>query len=177
MKKLLLLATVILLTYGSCKEISQLTHFYIDYTNDVTIPPIIYVGTPYDVWTPYMPTNSDELFSNNNTSSGLIEEILLTEMKMIVTSPASQSFDFLKSIDIYMSSDSITETKIAWNNDIPQTGLSTVELETTDDDLQVLIKTEEYKLRCRLIVRDEISDSTVIEILSTFFVDAKLLGI
>lgn len=177
MKKLLLLATVILLTYGSCKEISQLSHFYIDYKNDVTIPPVIYVGIPYDVWTPYIPTNSDELFSNNNTSSGLIEEIILTELNIDIASPPSQSFDFLQSIEIYMSSDSITETKIAWNNDIPKTGLLTVELETSDDDLQVFIKNEEYKLRCRLIVRDSISDTTVLEIRSTFFVDAKLAGI
>jgi|FLOH01.1.fsa_nt_gi hypothetical protein len=177
MKKLLILATVILLTYGSCKEISQLSHFYIDYKNDITIPPVIYVGTPYDIWTPYIPTNSDELFSKNNTSSSLIEEILLTELNMDITSPSSQSFDFLQSIDIYISSDSVTETKIAWNNDIPKTGLSTVKLETSPDDLQNFIKKPVYSLRCRLIVRDQISDSTNIEILSTFFVDAKLAGI
>ncbi len=177
MKKLFLLVTVVLLTYGSCKEISELTHFYIDYKNDVTIPPIYFVGTPFDIWTPYIPTNSDDLFSSNNTSSGLIEEIILTELKMNIASPESESFDFLRTIEVYISSDSINEVKIAWKENIPQTGLSSINLETSEDDLQGFIKSDVYKLRCRAVIRDQISDTVQIEFLSTFFVDALLLGI
>ena len=169
MKKLYLIVTVVLLTYGSCKEVSQLTHFYIDYTSNVTIP--------IDVWTPYIPTNSDEIFGNNNTSSGLIEEIILTEMKMNITSPSSQSFDFLKSIEIYIIANNLSEVKIAWKENIPQTGLSSIDLETSEDDLQEFIEQEVYKLRCRAVIREQISDTVQLEIFSTFFVDAQILGI
>ena len=177
MKKLYLIVTVVLLTYGSCKEVSQLTHFYIDYTSNVTIPPADVVGIPIDVWTPYIPTNSDEIFGNNNTSSGLIEEIILTEMKMNITSPSSQSFDFLKSIEIYIIANNLSEVKIAWKENIPQTGLSSIDLETSEDDLQEFIEQEVYKLRCRAVIREQISDTVQLEIFSTFFVDAQILGI
>jgi hypothetical protein len=177
MKKLYLIVTVVLLTYGSCKEVSQLTHFYIDYTSNVTIPPADVVGIPIDVWTPYIPTNSDEIFGNNNTSSGLIEEIILTEMKMNITSPSSQSFDFLKSIEIYIIANNLSEVKIAWYDDIPQTGLSSINMETSEDDLQEFIEQEVYKLRCRAVIREQISDTVQLEIFSTFFVDAQILGI
>lgn len=168
---------VILLTYGSCKEVSQLTHFYFDYNNDIIIPPNNLVGIPIDITTPYIPTNSDETFSKNNTSSNLIEEITLSEMEMKIISPSSQSFDFLKSINIFIIADSISEVKIAWYDDIPQTGLSSINMETSNDDLQEFIKKDKFKLHFQIILREQVSDSTEIEILSTFFVDAILFGI
>lgn len=177
MKRIFLLTIVILLTYGSCKEISELTHFNINYKTNVTIPPSDFVGIPFDVITPYIPTNSDEIFGNNNTSSGLIEEIILTSMTINITSPSSQSFDFLKSIKIYIIANNLIEVKIAWYDDIPQTGLSSIIMETGNDDLKEFIKKDEFKLRFQTVIRQQISDSTEIEILSTFFVDALLLGI
>lgn len=168
---------VVLLTYGSCKEVSELTHFYFDYTYEIIIPPNNLVGIPIDITTPYIPTNSDDIFNKYNTSSDLIEKITLSVMKMNIKSPSSQSFDFLKSIDIYILADSLSEVKIAWNDDIPQTGLSSINMETSDDDLQEFIKKDEFKLHFRTILRQPVLDSTDIEIISTFFADAILFGL
>ena len=92
-----------MLTYSSCKEIDKLTHFYMDYTSNITIPSTFIIDIPFDVWTPNINTNSEETFTNNETRTDLIEKIILTEMSMNITSPESQSFDFLRSIDIYSS--------------------------------------------------------------------------
>ena len=168
---------MIMLTYSSCKEIDKLTHFYMDYTSNITVESTFFIDIPFDVWTPDIPTNSEETFQNNDTRTDLIEEITLTEMKMNITSPESQSFDFLKSIEIYISADGVEEKKIAWYDDIPQSGLLTISLETADDNLEEYIKKDEYKLRSRTVTRQLISVSTEIEISNTFFVDAKILGI
>jgi len=177
MKKALILLSVIILTYGSCKEIDQLTHFAIEYTDEITIESTFFVDIPFDVWTPNIPTNSDEVFSNNNTNTDLVEEINLTEMSMTVTSPDTQTFDFLSSIEIYISAEGVDEIKIAWYDDIPQTGLKSISLETSEEDLKEFIKKDEYKLRTRAVTRQLISVSTDIEIFSRFFVDAEILGI
>ncbi len=168
---------MIMLTYSSCKEVDKLTHFYMDYTSNITVESTFFIDIPFDVWTPDIPTNSEETFQNNDTRTDLIEEITLTEMKMNITSPVSQSFDFLKSIEIYISAEGVEEKKIAWYDNIPQTGLLTISLETADDNLEEFIKKDEYKLRSRTVTRQLISVSTEIEILNTFFVDAKILGI
>ena len=113
MKNIILLFSIILLTYSSCKEIDKLTHFYMDYTSNITVESTFFIDIPFDIWTPDIPTNSEETFQNNNTRTDLIEEITLTEMKMNITSPASQSFDFLKSIEIYISAEGIEEKRIS----------------------------------------------------------------
>jgi len=177
MKKLILLTITIIFSYGSCKEIDKLTHFYLEYNSNITIDPTLFIDIPFDIWTPNIPTNSETEFENNNTRTDLIEEIVLTEMEMKIISPDSQSFDFLKSIEIFISADSLNEKKIAWYDDIPQTGITSIILETTDDDLKEYIKKNEYKMRSKSVTRQLISVSTDIDIFSKFFVDATILGI
>ena len=177
MNKMLFLVSVIVLTYGSCKEIDKLTHFYMDYTSNITVQSTFIIDIPFDVWTPNIRTNSEETFTNNETRTNLIDRIVLTEMSMNITSPESQSFDFLKSIEIYINAEGVEEKKIAWNVDVPQTGLSSIDMETSEDDLKEYITKDEYTLRSHTVTRQLISSSTDIEINNTFFVDAKILGI
>ena len=174
---MLFLVFAIVLTFGSCKEIDRLTHFYMDYTSNITVQSTFITDIPFDVWTPNIPTNSEETFTNNETRTDLIERIVLTEMSMNITSPESQSFDFLKSIEIYISAEGVEEKKIAWNVDIPQTGLGSIDMETSEDDLKEYITKDEYTLRSHTVTRQLISSNTDIEIKNTFFVDAKILGI
>lgn len=177
MKKLILIISAILITYGSCKEIDKLTHFNMDYTSNITVESTIFIDVPLDIWTPDISTNSQTTFENNNTQTNLIEEIILTQMNMNITSPNSQTFDFLKTIEVYIDADGLDEKKIAWLLDIPQTGLKKIILDISEDDLKDYIKKDEYKLRSHTVTRQLISKSTGIEIKSSFFVDANILGI
>jgi len=177
MKKILFVFFAVILTYGSCKEIDKLTHFNMDFTSSITIDPTFIIDIPIDVWTPDIPTNSETTFENNDTRTDLIEQINLTQMNMTIISTDTQSFDFLKTIEIYINADGVEEKKMAWLLDIPQTGLKTINLEITDDDLKDYIKKDEYKLRTHTVTRQLISKSTDIEIKSSFFVDANILGI
>ncbi len=178
MKRLFL--TVIVFTFlfsQSCKEVDKLTQFTISNDSEATIPATLGINLPIDIWTPDIPTNSESEFESNNTAKDLIEHITLKSLKIDITSPESATFDFLKNIEIYISAEGLDEKKIAWLNDIPKTGLRTIDLETSSDDLQEYIKKDKYKLRTKTVTRELISQDTDIKIHAVFWVDAKILGI
>ena len=166
-----------LLSIYSCKDLDKLTQFNMDIKSTITIPATLGINIPIDLWTPDIPTNSESEFESKNTAKNLIEEIIMTKMSMTITSPADASFDFLKEIEIYISADGIAEKRVAWLADIPQTGLKTIELETSSEDLKEYIKADKYKLNTKTVTRQLISQDTDVEIKNTFFVDAKILGI
>ena len=177
MKKMLLIIVGLMLIYGSCKVIDKLTHFNMDYNSTITIKSSFFIDVPFDVWTPDIPTDSKQSFENNDTRTDLIEVISLTKLNMNIKSPADQTFDFLKSIEIYINADGLDEKKIAWINDIPKTGVKSISLETSSDDLKDYIKKDNYSLRTHSVTRELISKNTDVDINSSFFVDAKILGI
>ena len=177
MKKLIfLLATVILSTY-SCKEVNKLTQFNMDYNDEITIPATLGINLPIDVWTPNITTNSTSTFESNNTHKDLIQQIVIKKMVLTIKTPESATWDFLKNIEIYIDADGLDEKKIAWMDNIPKTGKKSIELDLSGDDLKEYIKKDEYKLRTKTVTRELVSHDTKVEIASTFFVDAKILGI
>ena len=177
MKSWLFLMLTLMLTIFSCQKIDEWTQFNMEYTSSVSIPATLGIDLPIDIWTPNIPSNSEEEFESNNTAKNLIEKIVLTKLSMEITSPESSSFDFLKNIEIYIEADGLEEKKIAWLEDIPKTGLKRIELETAVDDLREFIMKDNYKLRTKTVSRQLISHETEVEIKNTFFVDAKILGI
>jgi len=177
MKKILFLLAIVMLATQSCKEVDKLTHFNMDYDEEITIPATLGINLPIDIWTPDIPTNSTSTFESNNTHKNLIEQIILKKMVLTIKSPDDASWDFLKNIEIYISADGLEEKKIAWKEDIPQTGLKALEMYVSSDDLKEYIKKDEYKLRTKTVTRQLISHDTKVDVSSTFFVDAKILGV
>jgi len=161
----------------SCKEINKLTQFNMDYNDEITIPATLGIDLPIDIWTPNISTNSSSTFESNNTHKDLIQQIILKKMNLTITSPEESTWDFLKEIEIYISADGLEKKKIAWMDDIPKTGLKSIELTVSADDLKEYIKKDEYKLEIKTVTRQLVSHDTKVEIKSTFFVDAKILGI
>ena len=177
MKKLFLFLSVVILTTQSCKEVDKLTQFNMDYNDEITIPATLGIDLPIDIWTPDIPTNSTSTFESNNTHKDLVEQIVLKKMTLTIKTPEDASWDFLKKIEIYISADGLEEKKIAWMENIPQTGVKTISMEVSSDDLKEYIKKDKYKLRTKTVTRQLVSHDTKVDIASTFFVDAKILGV
>ncbi len=161
---------------SSCDKVDELTHFTMKQETETTIPSTLHVNVPINVWTPSIASNSTKTFESNNTHKNLIEEIILTNLELTISTEGA-SWDFMKSIEIYISADGVQETKIAWLYDIPQTGLKKLKLETSKDDLKAYIKMDYYKLRTKTVTRQIISKDINVKINSSFYVDAKILGI
>src|SRR5687767_12309756 len=76
-------------------EIDQLTEFDINYSSEVPVPAGTYTaGTPVDIVTPEIPTESSSKFASEQTTKDLVSEIKLTKFKVSAT---SGNLDFLQS--------------------------------------------------------------------------------
>jgi hypothetical protein len=167
----------LLLLFVGCDKLDELTKFDITYNQKATIPSSTGIDLPVDVFTPETETNSESEFIVNDTRKDLIEEIKLMELELVITSPTGADFSFLKSIEIFISAEELSEIKIASLTDIPYDGSNRLILDTSDLDLKEYIKKDKFSLRLNTVTDELISTDHELDVNSTFFVDAKILGL
>lgn len=160
----------------SCDKVDDLTKFDLEYQSKVVIPGSTGLDLPFDVFTPEMETNSESQFEVNDTRKDLIEEIKLTELQLVITSPTDADFGFLNSIEVYISAEGLDEVKIAEEEVAADAGI-TLDVDVLDIDLKEYIKKDEFNLRLNTVTDEVIQQDHEIDVNSTFFVDAKILGI
>ncbi|WP_252732419.1 MULTISPECIES: hypothetical protein [Cellulophaga] len=165
-----------ILVFSSCDKLDELTKFDIDYDSHVTIESSTVVDLPFDVYTPDMETNSESEFEVNDTRKDLIEEILLKEITLTITSPETADFSFLESIEVYIDVEDLDEILIASKSEIDGTE-SVLELDLTDIDIQEYIKKDSFVLRMNTVTDEVMSQDHEIDVHSVFAVDAKILGL
>jgi len=172
-----LLSILIIFSIISCEKLAELTRFNLDYDSSVVIPSSSGVDLPFNIFTPDVETNSESEFAVNDTRKDLIEEIILTQLDLTLTSPSDGDFSFLKSIEVFISADGVDEEKIAWNENVSADVGSYLILETADIDLQEFIKADNFSLRVNTVTDEFIATDHHIDIHSVFFVDARILGL
>ena len=165
-----------MLSFCGCKKIDELTQFDMEYDAVVVIPSAAGIDLPFNVFSPSVTSNSEATFAVNDTRKDLIEEIKLTELSLTVNSPANGNFNFLESIEIFLSAADLPEVKIAWRDEIPSNGSTTIDLSTSTADIKEYIKKDEFSLRVSTVTDEIITQDHEINIHSVFFVDAKILG-
>jgi hypothetical protein len=137
----------------SCDEDSPLLTFTFTNENDFTIENQFPVDNPFIVPTPDVETNTSQTFENNNTSANLVETIKLTGLNLSIQSPDDFTFSFLKSIEIYISSEGLEEKLLASKEEIP-TDVSEIELNTTETNLKPYLIKDTYDLNYRVVTRE-----------------------
>ncbi|MCF8254667.1 MAG: hypothetical protein K9I36_08920 [Bacteroidia bacterium] len=176
MNKIILFATFLIGFSFACKKVDKLTKFNLNYEENVTIPSSTGINLPFNILSPDITTNSESSFSVNNTRKDLIESIKLTKLDLEIISPSNGNFNFLKSVDIYISADGLAETKIAYKENIPNNVGSKLSLDLTDTDLKEYIKKDKFSLKLVSVTDEFIATDYKIKISTSFFVDAKILG-
>ena len=162
----------------SCKLIDKLTQFNVPYTSNFIIPASPIPGLLGDIFTPDISTNSEQVFSNNNTNSGLLEQVLLKTLKLTITSPSGKKFDFLKSADVYLSADGLAEIKVASIDNIDDATVgSSINMVTSNEDLKEYLKKSKFKIRVVTTTDKIVTEDVSVKIDASFFVDAKILGV
>jgi len=176
MRNAFIVLTSLVFLFG-CSKIDELTKFNLDYDQEVTIPSSTGINLPFDMFTPDTETNSESEFAVNDTRKDLIEEIKLTKLELNIMSPNGADFSFLKSIEVYISADGLDEILIADYPEVPENSGSSLSLNTSDVDLKEYIKKDNFNLRLNTVTDEVISQDHELDVKSTFFVDAKILGI
>ena len=174
---LILAAGFLLLLAGRCKKLDKLTQFDLTYHSEITIPASMPLGTPFNIPTPPITTNSSEEFENNNTHKDLIQEVTLKSLHLEITDPANGTFSFLNKVEIYISADGLPEKKIAWKENIPDSVGGTLDLDTTDDDLKDYLIQDTYELKVRTTTDEILTRDYTVNITAVFHVNAEILGI
>ncbi len=161
----------------ACEKIDELTHFTLDVDEQISIDPIpVIPSIPLNIPIPSVETNSESVFENNNTNKDLVEEARLTKMTMSIDTPSNGNFNFLESVNIYISAEGLDEILMATRSSIPD-GLKVLELEPTGADLTEYVKKDEISLRVETTIDEITLNEYSIDVHSEFFIDAKILGI
>lgn len=177
MKKLLFLFTVILaFTLYSCEKLDKFTQFNLNFTQQVTIEAATSFNLPFNLPTPPITLNSESEFKSKNTNKNLIEKIELTKLELTVLSPDGEDFSILKSIEVYINSSGLPESKVAWLTNVPLSQ-STITLDLSGSDLKEYIFTDTFSLRVKTVTDEINMRDYQIEIKSTFNVNARILGL
>jgi hypothetical protein len=163
----------IFLTLGlvSCKK---LVSFDINFNDNVTIPANSLVNIPFELPLPQNNTNSEQTSSSNGTSSKYISKVALTGLDLNIVNPSSANFNFLKSVEVFLSGPDLPEIRIAYNTDIPATGLQTVPLTCENSDLKEYIKKTTYTIKIKATTDENLTEDTEINIHSKLTADAGI---
>lgn len=164
---------VVLLCLGftGCKK---LVSFDMEYDNSVVIPANSIINLPIDIISPETTTNSEEEFGNNGTGSNLISRVALTNLDLKILNPESQNFNFLKSVELYLRAPDLPEVLVAYNYDVPATGLKEIALSCPDQDLKEYLKKPSYSLRVKAVTDEALAQDTEVNAHSRFVVDAGI---
>jgi len=172
----IIIAIFSLFLLSACADLDKFTQFDMSFSQDVSIDPSIAINSPFTIPTPPVTTNSSTTFSSNNTNEDLVDEITLKEVKLTVVSPTGEDFSILKSIEVYISADGETDTKIAWLDEVPANE-STITLNLSDTDLKNFIFKDQFSMKVKTVT-DEINNQQYdIKIEAKVHVNAKILGI
>jgi hypothetical protein len=163
----------ILICYASCAKVDQFFTFTITNESTIRIPATGPIDSAFAISSPDITTNSSEAFANNNTDAGHVKNIHLKSMELNITSPPGQTFDFLKSVHVYISTNSSNEIQLAYLDSIPQ-GVDSIALIPTQSALDQYVKAPSYNLRAEAVLRQGLTQDVNVDINSKFSVTANL---
>ncbi len=155
----------------ACDKIDELLTFYIEEEENITIESSFPVGALVPLTPVTVTTNSQETFKNNKTRAELVKDVTLNKLELTIVEPKEANFDFLKKIEIYISSDTKDEVKIAYLDEVPQ-GVNSLKLKSTNAKLDEFIKGDTYKIRTKAVLAKPISRDITINAAMRFKVTA-----
>lgn len=146
-----------------------------EFNENVVIKSAVGANLPFNFITPDIESNADSVFESKDSRIKYIEEIVLEELQLTITSPSNGDFGFLQTIKVYITTEGIDETLIAWNDKVPAE-TQVINLTTTDLDLQDYIKADKFSLRVSVETDEVFTSEHTIYIHTDFFVNLTVFG-
>lgn len=166
-----------MLVLSACAAFDKLTHFTIKQSKMITIPAHVPPDIPYDVYTPFFPTNSEQYFGENNTKADLVESAKVSSMVATITPGTIEDFSFVRSMRIFLVKKDWALTEIAYKNNIPDTIGHQIIFDLQDVDLIPFIKEDSLAFRVQVYTDRPNSMAVPVKVEAHFLIDAKILGI
>ena len=177
MRKVLTIISAIILTLSSCKKIDKLTNFYMENSVAITISSSDFASLNADIWSYEAENNITELCSNNKTNEESIKSISLNRFTIYISSPDSQTFDFIQSLEVFVNASGIEEKKIAWVQNNSKTEVKKLVLNISDDDIKDYIIDNNLILHSLITRSDSVFSNVIIRFDYSYTITANLSGI
>lgn len=176
MKRKLLLLLGFAFLGIACQKAKEGVTFNLTTRTEVIIPSSTGLNLPINLVSPDITTNSKSSFESNRTTPALVREIKLSRLDINILSPAQTSFDFLRTLRVYMSAPDLPEVELASAVDIPTDGRRSLEL-TIDKDTNFkdYLSKDRISLRVQATTRQLVTSDTRLEVLPAFEVRASLI--
>lgn len=171
----LIIATLVVFA-AACEKAKEGVTFTLSTRSEVTIPSTTGLNLPINLLSPDITTNSSSSFESNRTTPSLVREIKLSRLDINILTPSQTTFDFLRTLRVYMSAPDLPEVELASAVDIPADGRRSLEL-TVDKDTNFkdyLVK-DRISLRVQATTRQLVTSDTKLEVLPAFEVRASLI--
>ena len=172
-QRIIFLLLISSLIFG-CKN--KLTNFHIDESFQATIPASSPIDLPFTVYTTEQTTNSEVEFESHDTRKDKIQQIILEDLIITISSPEGEDFSFLNSLEIYLSSTNQGEEKVAYLTEVPENIGNELTCNVVGQDLQKFVKDDTYKIRLVTVTDEIITQDIDVSVYTNFFVDAKLIN-
>ena len=173
MKKIFAAAMLLVLcAVAACDTLDEQFVFYINKEKVKAITPAFPVGqlTVLDNMT--ILANADTVFMRNRTRAELVKEMTLDKFTLSITDSTgikidstSADFDFLESVDVYISADSLEEVRVAYLEDIPANDSTlnyAINLNLTNVKLDAYLKKDKYIIQTRGRLRKAVADTVLV---------------
>lgn len=179
MKSPLLISLLVaaLFTPTSCGVVDEWTTFDLSMEEDFVVESMIGINLPFNIYTPDITTDSESAFEVNDTRKDKVEEISLKSMVLTLDYPAESSFDFLKSIYVYIKTNELEEILIAFEDTIPDDIGQELTLTSSGEDFTEYIKSDTVDIRVETKTDELLLYDHYIHMNAVFRVNAKILGI
>lgn len=146
----------------ACEKVDDLLTFYIEEEEIITIESHFPVGALVPLTPITVTTNSEETFKNNKTRAELVKDVTLNRLNLTITNPQGGNFNFLKKIEIYISSENKAEVKLAYLEEVPANA-TTLHLKSTNAELDEFIKGDTYSIRTQAVLAKPVSRDITIK--------------
>ena len=182
MQKIFLFVGVVCVAFSSCKKdkipesipYEQTLFVIYEPIPPITVSSLIGVNLPFQI--PFADVSLDfsSISENTNPHIGLIRNINLRNFVLRITSPQGQTFNFLKDIDVYISTDELSEIPLAHHYNIANSIGSVLHLVTEGGVLDDYLKSESFELRLELVADYAIFTDLVID--GEWVLDVELIN-
>ena len=170
-----LVAASLLLTLA-CEKAKEGVTFTLSTRSEVTIPSTTGLNLPVNLLSPDITTNSNSSFESNRTTPALVREIKLSRLDVNILSPNQTTFDFLRTLRVYMSAPDLPEVELASAVDIPADGRRSLELSVDPNtNFKDYLVKDRISLRVQVTTRQLVTSDTRLEVLPAFEVRASLI--
>ena len=170
------LLLVVLLGFSGCKKAKEGVTFTLSTRSEVVIPSATGINLPVNLISPDVSTNASSSFDANRTTPALVREIKLSRLDLNILSPNQTTFDFLRTIRLYMTAGDLPEVELASAVDIPADGGRALSLTVnSENDFKAYLTQDKINLRVQATTRQLLTSDTRIEVLPAFEVRASLI--